>query len=177
MDLLELYSRASEWTVSKVKGAVDDLGATTPCDQWDVRTLLNHMLDTSRYFTSSALGEDASPPSSDPPDLLGRDPVKQFEEERAKTLDVFGRQGVIEKTGISLGVATSDILIHGWDVAKATGQDATMPEGLPDAVYELIHGRFTDEQRKGIFKPDVSVGPAASAQDALLGYTGRDPNA
>jgi uncharacterized protein (TIGR03086 family) len=177
MELLDLYSRASEWTVSKVKGAVDDLDATTPCDQWDVRTLLNHMLDTSQYFTSSALGEDAAPPSPDPPDLLGRDPVKQFEEARAKTLDVFGRDGVIEKTGISLGVATSDMLIHGWDVAKATGQDATMPEGLPAAVYELIHGRFTDEQRKGIFKPAVPVGQNASAQDTLLGYTGRDPNA
>ena len=35
-----------------------------------------------------------------------------------------------------------------WDLAKATGQDTTMPEGLPEAAYEMIHGRFTDEQRK-----------------------------
>jgi hypothetical protein len=50
-----------------------------------------------------------------------------------------------------------------------------MPKGLPDAVYGLIHGRFTDEQRVGIFAPEVTVGPDASAQDRLLAYTGRDP--
>ena len=51
-----------------------------------------------------------------------------------------------------------------------------MPDGLPDAAYSLIHGRFTDEQRKGIFKPEIPVGPNASAQDRLLAYTGRDPS-
>jgi hypothetical protein len=50
-----------------------------------------------------------------------------------------------------------------------------MPVGAPEAVYEMIHGAFTEEQRKGIFKPEVAVGPDASAQDRLLGYTGRDP--
>ena len=174
-DLLDLYSQASEWTVSKVRGATEKLDADTPCDEWDVRTLLNHILDTSRYFTDSAVGKEASPPSGEPPDLLGADPVKQFEDARAKTLEVFGQDGVIEKTGASLGIASSDMLLHGWDVARATGQDATMPEGLPDAVFGMIHGRFTDEQRKGIFKPEVPVGPDPSAQDKLLAYTGRDP--
>ena len=75
----------------------------------------------------------------------------------------------------SIGIAFSDQLLHGWDLARATGQDATMPEGLPEAAYEMIHGRFTDEQRKGLFKPEVAVGPDASAQDKLLAYTGRKP--
>ena len=87
----------------------------------------------------------------------------------------FAEPGVIEKTGPSLGIAFSDLLLHGWDLAKATGQDAAMPEGLPDAAYEMIHGRFTDEQRKGVFKPEIAVAPDASAQDKLLAYTGRDP--
>ena len=50
-----------------------------------------------------------------------------------------------------------------------------MPDGLPDAAYSLIHGRFTDEQRKGVFKPEIPVGSDASAQERLLAYTGRDP--
>ena len=50
-----------------------------------------------------------------------------------------------------------------------------MPEGLPALAYDLIHGRFSDEQRQGIFKPAVKVPPDASAQDRLLAYTGRDP--
>ena len=88
----------------------------------------------------------------------------------------FGAPGVIEKTGPSLGIAFSDQLLHGWDLAKATAQDATMPEGLAEAAYEMIHGRFTDEQRKGVFKPEVAVAPDASAPDKLLAYTGRDPS-
>ena len=50
-----------------------------------------------------------------------------------------------------------------------------MPDGLPDAAYAMIHGRFTDAQRKGVFKAEVRVGPDASAQEKLLAYTGRDP--
>lgn len=91
-------------------------------------------------------------------------------------MQVYGEPGVIEKTGPSLGIAFSDQLLHGWDLARATGQDATMPGGLPEAAYELIHGQFTDEQRQGIFKPEVQVGANASAQDRLLAYTGRDPS-
>ena len=92
-----------------------------------------------------------------------------------RLLSAFGEEGVIEKTGPSLGIAFSDQLLHGWDLARATGQDATMPAGLPEVAYEMIHGRFTDEQRKGVFKAEVTVGPDASAQEKLLAYTGRDP--
>ena len=53
-DLLKLYGQASAWTADKVGGA-KDLDATTPCDEWSVRDLLNHMLDTQRYFLG-ALG-------------------------------------------------------------------------------------------------------------------------
>ena len=90
-------------------------------------------------------------------------------------MQAFGEDGVIEKTGPSLGIAFSDQLLHGWDLAKATGQDTTMPDGLAEAAYEMIHGRFTDDQRKGVFKAEVTVADDASAQDKLLAYTGRDP--
>ncbi len=121
-------------------------------------------------------GEDASPPSGQPPDVLGKDPVADFERARADTISTFSKPGVIEKTGPSLGIAFADQLLHGWDLAKATGQDAKMPAGLPEAAYEMIHGRFTDDQRKGVFKPEVSVPATASPQDKLLAYTGRNPS-
>ncbi len=81
-----------------------------------------------------------------------------FEHAQQETLQTFGADGVIEKTGPSLGIAFSDQLLHGWDLARATGQDATMPDGLAQAAYDMIHGRFTDEQRKGTFKPEIAVG-------------------
>jgi len=175
MDLLDLYERASDWTTSKVAGATSKLDAPTPCDQWDVRTLLNHMLETQKYFVGSAQGVDASPPAPSPPELLGDDPLADFVRARGEMLTTYGEPGVIEKTGPSLGIAFSDQLLHGWDLAKATGQDTTMPEGLPDAAFEMIHGRFTDDQRKGVFKPEIDVPADASAQEKLLAYTGRKP--
>jgi uncharacterized protein (TIGR03086 family) len=137
---------------------------------------MNHMLETQQYFVGSARGEDVSPPSPAPPELLGDNPVADFEHARHEMLTAFGEDGVIEKTGPSLGIAFSDQLLHGWDLARATGQDATMPVGLAEAAYEMIHGRLPDEQRKGAFKPEVAVSPDASAQDQLLGYTGRNPS-
>ena len=175
LDLLDLYERASDWSATKVAGAATNLDAATPCDEWDVRTLLNHMIDTQNYFAGSARGEDVSPPSPNPPELIGDDPAADFDRARGETLRTFSAPGVIEKTGPSLGIAFADQLLHGWDLAKATGQDATMPDGLPEAAYQMIHGRFTDDQRKGVFKPEVKVGDDAPAQDKLLAYTGRKP--
>ncbi len=51
-----------------------------------------------------------------------------------------------------------------------------MPEELATTAYETIHGRFTDEQRKGVFKPEIKVPADASAQEKLLAYTGRPPS-
>ena len=73
--------------------------------------------------------------------------------------------------------SADEIVLHGWDLAQATGQDSTMPDGLAAAAYETIHGRFTEEQRKNVFKPEIPVAPSASPQEKLLAYTGRDPSA
>jgi uncharacterized protein (TIGR03086 family) len=175
-DLLDLYERASTWTASKVAGVTEKLDAPTPCDDWDVATLMNHMLETQRYFLGVARAEDVSPPSPNPPELIGDNPAADFDAARSEVASAYQAPGVIEKTGPSLGIAFSDSLLHGWDLAKATAQDATMPEGLPEAAFDMIHGRFTDDQRKGVFKPEVKVATDASAQDRLLAYTGRDPS-
>ena len=173
-DLLDLYRQASDWTAEKI-AATTDLDAATPCDGWSVRNLLDHMLDTQRYFAAAARGEKAAPPNPTPPRLSTQDPVTDFAKSRSDVLDAFGRPGVIEKTGPVLGIAFSDQLLHGWDLARATKQDTTMPDGLAQAAYDAIHGRFTDEQREGVFKPEVPVDGDATPQQRLLAYTGRDP--
>jgi uncharacterized protein (TIGR03086 family) len=175
LDLLNLYGRASAWTAAKVGPASSAMEEPSSCDGWDVRTLMNHMLQTQQYFVGAARGEDVAPPGGTPPDLVSDEPVADFERARAETLRTFGEPGVIDKTGPALAIAFSDQLLHGWDLALSTGQETTMPDGLPAAAYSLIHGRFTDEQRQGIFKPEITVAPDASPQDKLLAYTGRDP--
>lgn len=173
-DLLDQFRRAAEWFGDKVAGTTR-LDAATPCDGWSVRDLLNHVLDTQNYFAGSARGEDRPLPASPPPALLGEDPVAEFAKARKDVLEAFAQDGAIERTGPSLGIAMSDQLLHGWDLARATGQDTTMPEGLPEAAYESIHGMFTEEQRAGVFKPEVPVEDGVTPQDRLLAYAGRPP--
>jgi uncharacterized protein (TIGR03086 family) len=174
VDLLNLYDRASAWTTEKVAGAADRLDVPTTNDGWDVRALLNHMLQTQRFFLATAKGEQGTL-TPEPPDLLSDDPVADLRTAQDEVRSAYGEDGVLERTGPSLGIAFADQLLHGWDLAKATGQDTTMPDGLAEAAYQMVHGRFTDEQRKGVFKPEVPVADDAPIQDRLLGYTGRDP--
>jgi hypothetical protein len=117
LDLLDLYRSASEWTGMKVAGAVTELDAPTLCDGWTVRMLMNHILETQRYFIGTAQGEDASPPSPTPPEIMSDDPVADFERARREALRTFAEPGVIERTGPALGIAFSDQLLHGWDLA------------------------------------------------------------
>jgi uncharacterized protein (TIGR03086 family) len=173
-DSLNLYQRASAWTADKVAGAATQLDAPTPCEDWNVRTLLNHVVQTQQFFAGRAQGKNIAL-TPDPPDLIGDDPVGVFDRARQDVLDVYSQPGVIEKTGPMLNIAFSDVLIHGWDVARATKQDATMPEGLAAAAYATVHGRFTDEQRRGVFRPEVAIAEDAADQEKLLAYTGRDP--
>ena len=50
-----------------------------------------------------------------------------------------------------------------------------MPPALAEAAYQMIHGKLTDDQRKGSFKPELQVDDTASAQDKFLAYAGRNP--
>ena len=176
LDLLDLYRSASEWSGIKVAGAVGELEAPTLCDEWSVRMLMCHMLETQRYFVQTARGENASPPSATPPEIMSHDPIADFERARIETLSTFGKPGIVKKLGqhSALLSVTSCSTDGTWP--RPTDQDAAMPEGLPEAAYEIIHGRFSDDQRTGVFKPEIVLTSASSAQDKLLAYTGRDPS-
>jgi uncharacterized protein (TIGR03086 family) len=175
MDLLDLFERGSDWTGSKVPAASKQLDAKTPCEDWQVRDLLNHMIETQQFFCGSARGKEVSPPSPNPPSLIGDDPVATFKATTQETLQAFKEPGVIEKTGPSLGIAFCDTLIHGADLASATGQDATMPDDLAQAALSMLDGRLTPDRRGDAFKPEIDVDSSASAQERLLAYTGRRP--
>ena len=172
-EIVDLYRQAATWSIDKINGATDKLDAKTPCDEWDVRTLLNHILDTQHYFVAAAQGKDAAPPSPTPPSIISDQPARDFETARDQLVGLYGDPEVLKKGEMGIGIAFSDMLIHGWDVATATGQDATMPDGLAQAAYDTIHGKFTDEQRKGVFKPEIEVAADADAQTRLLAYVGR----
>jgi uncharacterized protein (TIGR03086 family) len=175
VDLLDQFDRTTQWSASKIPAATTMLDDGTPCDQWDVRTLLDHMIDTQNFFAARARGEEPALPSATPPSLIGDDPQAAYEQAREQTLRAHREPGALEKTGPLLGIAVCDQLIHGWDLATASGQDATMPDDLAQAAFAILDGRLTDDQRGNAFKPAVVVADDAPVQDKLLAYTGRRP--
>src|SRR3954453_6760994 len=101
-DLLDLYRQTSAWTAEKVGGA-KDLDAATQCDEWSMRDLLNHMLDTQRYFRDAGAGREAAPPGPNPPDVVSANPRQDFEQMQADVIDAFSQDGA-DKTGPALGI-------------------------------------------------------------------------
>lgn len=173
MDVLDLYDRSTAWVASKFPAAMDHLDARTPCEEWTVRDLMNHLIQGQQLFAGAADGKSAAPPPGRPPELLGDDPARQYEEGRRATLAAFRRPGVAEKAGPALGIAFADQLVHGWDLAHATGQDDTMPEDLAAAAFAMLDGRMPDDQRGPFFKPAVPTSDDAAPQERLLAYAGR----
>ena len=185
MDLIEMYDRASAWTADKVRGAQDQLDAPTPCTDWTVRRLVDHLLAGQTMFAEGPRGGTVAPPEGPPPELVGDDPAGQYEQARKETVAAYAEPGVMEgmvkgfggevPAFVVLGIAFCDQLIHGWDLARATGQDTTMPPEFAALGRQLLDGRI-DEASRGPgknFGAAVPVPNDASYQDKLLAYCGR----
>jgi len=160
----------------------------TPCDDWDVRALMNHVLGT--LSLGSALLGDTRPDVNMAPgelpdvDLVGDDPVAAYRVRveallgsargdaltRSHTTPLGGMPGAVLG-----GFTTLDITVHGWDLAKATGQETTLDPSLATEVLGFARQTISDTTRAPRIGPEVAVAPGASVTDQLVGYLGRRP--
>ncbi len=102
-----------------------------------------------------------------------------------KVLEAIKAPGMVEKVlstpfgempaGHFLMFPFGDILIHKWDLAKATGQDTAMDSSMADVCFNAIAGMMEGARQGGAFGPEVIVPRDASRRDKLLGLTGRTP--
>jgi uncharacterized protein (TIGR03086 family) len=177
MDLPKLFERAANWAKSKLAGVKkDEFAAATPCEEWNVGSVIGHMIEVQTIFQGAARGEGGAPPQGKPQAFAGKDPAAEYEQATQATLDAFREPGALEKAGQTLGIGFVDQLIHGWDVAKATGQDVKMPDDLAEAAWNMVAGRMDDVSQRGdFFKAPVPVPDDAPAQDKLIAYSGRKP--
>lgn len=187
MNLIEMFDRATAWTADKVAGASSQLDTQTPCSEWTVRRLIDHLLAGQAMFAAGPAGGTIAPPEGPPPELVSDDPASQYHQARKATIDAYAPPGVMEGTVkgsggdvpavVVLGIAFCDQLVHGWDLARATGQDATMPADLAALGRQLLDGRIAEESRGPgkNFGPALTVADDASDQDKLLAYCGRTP--
>lgn len=185
VDVLGLFERGTAWTAVRVAGIkLNQLHAPTPCEEWSVRDVVNHAIGVLNMFSGAAAGGKLiAPPPGQPPDVAGDDPASAYESARQTTIDAYRTSGILEQgdggpgAGRMLGIAFVDQLVHGWDVATATEQDAEMPADLARAAFAMVDGQI-DPGARGpgkIFKEAVPVPDDATDQDKLIAYCGRQP--
>ncbi|RAJ60449.1 uncharacterized protein (TIGR03086 family) [Streptomyces sp. Amel2xB2] len=167
-----------------VRGVRDDqLGGPTPCSEYDVRALLDHLLHVVVGFQALAAKGTADFTATPSYVNAESDWRTRFEEETARLVEAWSAPGALEGTSQGMGMpqrtvggmVLGDLTVHAWDLARATGQDfAPYEPSLP----ELVEGwrQLAPTGRKmGVFGEPVPVPEGASAFDELLALSGRDP--
>jgi uncharacterized protein (TIGR03086 family) len=159
----------------------DQWSAPTPCTDWTVRQVVNHLIGMNRVFV--ALLADQPPPPRPSADHVEDDPAGAYRGSAAALLAAFGRPGVLERTYRGpLGTATGaerlqirlyDLLAHGWDLAQATEQPADLPEDLAEQSLAFVRTQLTEQARPGRFGPAQSVAEQAPAIERLAAFLGR----
>jgi uncharacterized protein (TIGR03086 family) len=166
----------------RVGSAVDDetLRAETPCDGWVVRDLLEHMNGGARAFAAAFEQRQVRPRD------LGDDPVAVVGEALAEFDTAIRAPGALEQTvespfgsmpgEVFARLAALDLLVHTWDLGRATGQDVDMPAAVVESVDGFARQAITDEWRRpGVFGREVAASSTGSPLDALAAFTGRQP--
>ena len=189
MELYEAFDRAVTSTAGLVKAVrLDQAGAPTPCTEWDVRDLLNHIIGT--LWLSEALLSDRAPRHPMAPgglpgtDLADEDPAAAYAEASAAALaaamgDTLTRMHATplgDMPGPALaGFTTLDILVHGWDLAKATGQPADLDDALVAHALAFAQQAITPGTRAPRIGPALPVAADAPLTNRLVAFLGRHP--
>lgn len=168
--------------------------APTPCASYTVTTLRDHVLGWLQHFAAAVADPDRTQPRADPvayradaddraPSEVVGDSARLIEE--ALGGGVLGRQVVMSQARMDgpavAAMALGEYLIHGWDLAAATGQAWMPAEAACEAAREFFGGIITPDYRSedgagGMFGPEIAVPEDAPALHRLLGFAGRDPS-
>lgn len=185
-DLVELFDRAVGQFGRRLDGIGDRWHAPTPDTDWDVRALVNHVLGENLWAPPLLEGKTiAEVGDRFDGDQLGDDPAAAWAEAAAASVASVSQDGVLERTvHVSFGDISareyvsqlvSDHLIHGWDLARALGDDAPLDPELVDFVYDFLGPQVDAWRGAGVFAARVDVPSGADRQSELLAATGRDP--
>lgn len=159
----------------------DQLTAATPCTELDVRALLSHVIEGSRFFAALLRGQPRPAPLPDVP-AAGFGPA--FAAAAADMREAFAGPGVLEQTftapfgtlpGAALiHVRIVELLAHGWDLARATGQPTDRLPAAPAERELAFSRRLMPADRTGMrFAAEQPVPDGAPAPDRLAGFLGR----
>jgi uncharacterized protein (TIGR03086 family) len=170
-----------------------ELTASTPCEGWDVRGLINHMIGVCLSFTSGLQGvarDSGSSPAAafgEGQDLVGSDPGAAYAQAAEALMQEWRAPGALEKTltmsfgdmpaAMAARILAADQAIHAWDLARALGRPYTMDEDIAVATLALMQ-QFNGPEMRGpgkAFGTPIECSEDASVQDRLIAFSGRRP--
>jgi uncharacterized protein (TIGR03086 family) len=168
-------------------------------DQWsaptvvgvDVRALTGHVVAGNLLFVTLLRDGALPPPGALGDDVLVPDPLSAFRRAGRELARAFAEDGVLARSypappGMRSGSGTVlgadllqirfvEIMVHGWDIARATGQSAGFPDDLAERVLDTARRVPKPAPGPGApFGPEVPVPPGAPAIDRLAGFLGRE---
>lgn len=184
-DSVTLFPKASAHFGELVRSVgTDQWGSPTPCTDWDVRALVNHLVYENVWAVPMVEGKTIEEVGDAfEGDLLGDDPKGRWEDAVAASAAAIAGPGVAARTvhtsfgDISgdeyLSQLVIDHTIHGWDLAHAIGADETIDPELVEFVFERLAPQAEQWRSAGVFAAKVEVAPGADRQTQLLALTGR----
>ncbi|MGW2022728.1 TIGR03086 family metal-binding protein [Streptomyces decoyicus] len=181
-----LLDAAAQAALPVLRGVRDDqLGLPTPCAEYDVRALLNHLFQVVVAFQNLAAKKDVD--FSTTPDRLGDYGAQwpdRFAQEAARLVEAWAAPGAEDGLtgGMQLPARTVgamvllDLTVHAWDVARAAGLPYTPAPGCVAELRTLVAQMAPTARKMNVFAEPLPVPPGAPGLDALLAETGRDPH-
>ncbi|GGJ38501.1 TIGR03086 family protein [Streptomyces brasiliensis] len=173
------------------EGVTDEqLAAATPCPEYAVRNMLGHLAGLSVAFRDAGR-KDLGATTAGAPDATAPDIGPGWREELPKALDELAeawrdpdawtgmtRAGGVDLPGaVAAAVAADELVIHGWDLARATGQAYDPDPVVLEASFAFLRAAADNDDRGGgIFGPVAPVPDSAPLLDRAVGLSGRDPD-
>ena len=180
-DVSDRFRKVAEGFTARAEAVPPDRwDAPAPCEGWVARDIVRHLGETGQFFLGRVGLEVAPGPSAD------EDPVGAWRATRdaiQAALDdpeVAGRPfespmgaSTLEKTIGQFGVG--DVLVHTWDLARATGLDERLDPDEVRRLFEVMEPNDEMMRQGTAFGPRVEVPADADEQTRLIAFTGRRP--
>lgn len=153
----------------------DQMGLATPCSEWDVAALLEHMAGGPGYLMGALeVGDESAGQWPDPSAIEAV--MARLGEPGALDRRCVSPAGFEWSVAEAVAGTAMDQLIHTWDLAVALGVDRTLDAEVADAVVSMFLPQMPEVGRQaGFVGQAVEVAAGASSQERLLGAMGRDP--
>ena len=167
--------------------ADDDWANSTPCDEWDVRTLVAHVVIGEALVARLFRGDGDAVSVEVDTSVLGPSPMATWRGTALAALEAAGGEGVLDAPhsypsgdfpgSVIVGFRTTDNLVHAWDLARACGRDLDLPDDVAgrclDFWLPLVDADGTIGGSGAAFGPPVLPPDGASSGVRLLALLGR----